>query len=257
MQNGIILFTTIFAFAMPIGLLIYWKKRSNLSMFPFTIGGVCYLLFAMGLEQLVHVIFIGMIPPISDAILSNSWLYVLYGCIAAGLVEETGRYFGFRILLQNYPERETSVAYGIGHGGLETILTLGLTYGILLLTIRGAAFGDAEGNAALIDYINSLTVSEACLTTLERVAAMMMHIGLSIFVFTAVHQKKQAYLFPLAIVLHALAAAPLGLYQLELMSNLVLVEAIDLVIDGGILAAGIMLYRKLPVTEKKEAEQEE
>ena len=149
------------------------------------------------------------------------------------------------------------MAYGIGHGGLETILTLGLTYGILLLTIQGAAFGDAEGNAALIDYINSLTVSEACLTTLERVAAMMMHIGLSIFVFTAVHQKKQAYLFPLAIVLHALAAAPLGLYQLELMSNLVLVEAIDLVIDGGILAAGIMLYRKLPVTEKKEAEQEE
>ena len=257
MQNGIILFTAIFAFAMPIGLLIYWKKRSNLSMFPFTIGGVCYLLFAMGLEQVVHVVFIGMIPAVSNAILSNSWLYVLYGCIVAGLVEETGRYFGFRILLQNYPEREISVAYGIGHGGLETILTLGLTYGILLLTSRGIALGNAEGNPVLIDYINSLTVMEACLTMLERIAAMMMHIGLSIFVFTAVQQKKQAYLYPLAIVLHALASAPLGMYQLELMTNLVLVEAIDFVIDGCILAAGIMLYRKLPVTEKKEAESED
>ena len=257
MQNGIILFTTIFAFAMPLGLLIFWKKRSNLTMFPFTVGGMCYLLFAMVLEQLVHMICIGMIQPLSDAILSNSWLYVIYGCVVAGLVEESGRYFGFRVLLRNYPEKETSVAYGIGHGGLETILTLGLTYGVLFLTSRGIASGDAEANAVLIDYINSLTVSEACLTILERVAAMMMHIGLSILVFTAVHQKQQAYLFPIAIVLHGLAAAPLGMYQLELMPNLVLVEAIDFVFGACILAAGIMLYRKLPVTEKKEAKSEE
>ena len=81
MQNGIILFMTIFAFAMPIGLLIFWKKRSNLTMFPFTVGGMCYLLFAMVLEQLVHMICIGMIQPLSDAILSNFWLYVTFGCV--------------------------------------------------------------------------------------------------------------------------------------------------------------------------------
>ena len=44
----------------------------------------------------------------------------------AALFEETGRYIAFRIFLKNHTERETAVSYGLGHGGIECIIVLGL-----------------------------------------------------------------------------------------------------------------------------------
>ena len=159
-------------------------------------GSLCFLLFAMGLEQMLHAVVIGMENPISERINNTPWLYVLYGCLAAGIFEETGRYFGFSVLLRNYKEKEVSVAYGIGHGGIETIMTLGLTYGMLALVSLGVSLGDEQTSELLWKTINSAGAGEMCLAMLERVSAMMLHIGLSVLVFAAVRRGKKL-LYPL------------------------------------------------------------
>lgn len=57
----------------------------------------------------------------------NIWLYGLYGGLAAGVFEETGRFLAFRFVLRNRTARITSLVYGIGHGGIEAFLVAGLT----------------------------------------------------------------------------------------------------------------------------------
>lgn len=235
--------TLIFSFAMPIGMMIYWKKRHGLTMVPFAVGAVCFLIFAMGLEQVLHAVCIGMDTPVSRTILGNSGLYVAYGCLAAGLFEETGRFFGFKFLLRKYREKTVSVAYGIGHGGIETIMTLGLTYLLLTLVSFGVTVGTPETNTLLMTSVQSASAGEMCLAILERVSAMMLHIGLSILVFTAVHDEKRRYFYPLAIVLHALANVMAGMYQTKLITNLLLVESVLLVVSLCVFGFGITIYR--------------
>src|SRR5664280_645569 len=41
--------------------------------------------------------------------------------LSAGLFEEVGRYIGFRLLLRRHLDWEGGIAYGIGHGGLESL----------------------------------------------------------------------------------------------------------------------------------------
>lgn len=245
MQTAHLIITTIFSFALPIGLMIYWKNRHKLTMFPFVTGALCFLLFAMGLEQILHMFCIGTDNPVSRAIQANPWLYVLYGCLTAGIFEETGRLFGFKFLLRNYKEKEISVAYGIGHGGIETIMTLGLTYGMLTLASLGVKFGDSAAQTAIMESIQNTSVGEMCLAMLERVSAMMIHIGLSIIVFIAANRKNKMGFYALAIVLHALANFAVGMYQVKLLNNVILVEIIAFVCGAGILALGIMLYKKM------------
>ena len=250
MQTVMMIFTLFFSFAVPIGLLVYWKKRNGLSIFPFVVGGMCFLLFAMGLEQMLHAVCIGMDTPVSRAIQANPWLYVAYGCLAAGIFEETGRYFGFKVLLRNYRERPVSVAYGIGHGGIETIMTLGLTYLLLTLVHFGVGIGDPESNAMLMESVRTSSAGEMGLAMLERISAMMMHISLSILVFAAVNGEKKKYLYPLAIVLHALTNVMAGLYQTGLVTNILLVELVTFACSVCIMIFGRKIYLQIAPGEK-------
>ena len=49
-----ILLTAFFAFLLPIGALVYWRRRTGLGIVPFAAGALCFLLFAMGLEHITE-----------------------------------------------------------------------------------------------------------------------------------------------------------------------------------------------------------
>lgn len=240
-----LIITTIFAFAMPIGLLIYWKTRHGLSLFPFLMGALSFLLFAMGMEQTLHAAVLGTDTPLSKTIQNTPWLYVAYGCLAAGAFEESGRFFTFKVLLRNYREKENAVAYGIGHGGIETILTLGLTYLLMTLVSFGVNIGGTELSPVLIESARTTTAPVMLLAMLERVSAMILHIALSIIVFTAANRLGKIRLFPLAIILHAAANIFAGMYQAGILTNIVLIELLTFLCSLCILMFGLRLYRKL------------
>ena len=219
-----------FAFALPVALLVWWRRTRRARLAPFFVGAAVFAVFALGLETLAHRVFIFGDNAVSHAVNASAVLYMLYGGFAAGLFEETGRYVAFRRLLpaRRYPGRDTAVTYGIGHGGIEAMLTLGVTYAgltVLALCLRrgdqSAALammgGDAGVLSAQIAALGQLTPGTVLLAMLERGAAMILHIALSVFVFLAARDRTRRKCFPAAVILHAVADMPAALYQRGLL----------------------------------------
>lgn len=211
---------------MPVGVLIWWRKTRGAKLTPFFVGALVFVVFAQVLEGLLHRVCVLGDNPVARAIDANPYLYMLYGALAAGIFEETGRYVAFRFLLskKRFPERDTAVTYGIGHGGIESILLLGATlavYAAIALYQRAGDYASAlaltKGNpAALAQLLGQLahyTPGFCLLTMLERAAAFLLHIALSCFVFLAVRDRTQRSWFPFAVALHAIADMPAALYQ--------------------------------------------
>lgn len=212
---------------LPVILLIVWHKKTGARLLPALIGAIVFPIFALGLEQLLHAVVLKQ--PIMQ---TNAFLYVVYGCLAAGLFEETGRLVAFRFLLRKHRGRETAVTYGIGHGGIEAILTAGVSMSILLIAAILLAGGNGQSLTNLFGAPTAQTVASMLTSAapamfmvsgLERVIAISLHISLSVFVFKAVTEKKPAYYF-MAILFHASVNSFAALYQIGVLRNILLSE---------------------------------
>ena len=191
-----------FSAALPIGLLLWWRRTRQARLLPFFVGALIWFVFAGTLEQLLHSAVLLGDNALARAITGNPYLYMVYGGLAAGLFEETGRYVAFRWLInkRRYPERDTAVTYGIGHGGIEAMLTLGATYATMIVVAfylrhgnQSAALATMGGSAeALSTYtaaLGQLTTGTVLLAMAERAGAMILHLALSLFVFLAARDR--------------------------------------------------------------------
>ena len=203
----------IFSFVLPIGMVIWWKKKTGSKLWPFIVGAICFTVFAMGLEQILHTFCIILENPVSKAINGNIMLFMLYAALAAGIFEETGRLFGFKVLLKKYNDKDTAIAYGIGHGGIEVIIILGITYLFYFLAICGVTIGTESATNTLLETAGAISPGTICFAMIERISTMIIHISLSMIVFVAAKEKGKLWLYPVAILLHALVDAPAALFQ--------------------------------------------
>lgn len=136
----------------------------------------------------------------------NPWLLSLI----AGLGEESMRYVAMRWVgqIRERLDRPTAIAYGLGHGGFES-LALGLGVLATAFLLRNALSGGADP-ASLPEGL--ATQARAVAETppllffggvLERVLAIALHVGLGLIVARAVLRRAPAFL-ALAIGWHAL-----------------------------------------------------
>ncbi len=206
----------------PIALLIFYKlKNREVSLLSAVWGGLGFFVFALVLEQLLHLVML----PIAG---KNMWAYAFYGAFAAGIFEETARFLVFKTVMKKKTSPKDGFMYGIGHGGIESILLIGTTMisytaiAILVNTIgidetlamTGAV--DEATKAIAMEQINGIasTTFAACmLSVFERILAIIIHLSLSIWVFKAAKEKKSVWLYPAAIVAHAAFDFPAALYQ--------------------------------------------
>ena len=243
-----ILFTLVFSTAFPIGLMLYFRQKGG--KWPtFLIGAVTFVLFAMVLESVLHNLL--FLTPLWAILQGNIWLYGLYGGLAAGVFEETGRLFAFKLLLKHEREPITALSYGIGHGGAEAILLVGLTMANNLIL---AAVVSAGGTAdpAVLEMAEQLASTPAGMflwAAFERVSAIIFHLSVSVLVFAAVRMPGKKWLFPAAILTHA------ALNFIAAVSNAYLpVAATELVVLVFAVVAALfarMVYRTLPVTAQE------
>lgn len=255
-QSSIIMMAVvaIVGIIIPAALCIYFKKKYNCSLKAFFIGCGVMFVFALTLEQLVHMLV--LTSPVGVAIQSNIWMYGLYGGFMAGLFEETGRFVAFKFLLKKERENDhTGLMYGAGHGGFEAFYLLTLTMATNLsyaMTINAGQVDalltsvPAESQGAMMGVIASLTGTAPAMylvSIIERGAAVIVQLGLSVLVWFAVKNAKKIWLFPLAIALHMLldfvAVVVNGLTQ-----NIVLVEVLIWVMALGIAAFARSIWKK-------------
>ena len=251
--------TVILMTAVPAGSFLCWRRKHKrqTNIIYLIAGAIGFILSARVLELGVHYFCILADNPVSRFINGNTWAFVLYGTVMAGVFEECGRHIVLRYILKKNRTRENAVLYGIGHGGIE-ILAVILPSMILYLVI---AVLFSRGNAE--EAMKQLKITEETAASalpsvqaaaafdygmmaanvLERLFAMSLHIGLTVIVFYGAVNAKKAFL-PLAVLLHMLMDTFPALYQrgaVPLWS--VEVWAAFWTVAAGFIAAG--LYGKM------------
>lgn len=236
-------------------LLSWWLvKKYQVRWVTILIGAGVFILFALVLEPILHQIVLK--GPHGPSIMGNVWYYALYGGMAAGIFEETGRFLAMKFLLKKEPSSAlTGVAYGMGHGGVEMMIVFGITMisNVAVAAMINAGQADAiiskapaESQAlvqAQLAQMESLTAGTLLIGLWERISALILQIGLSVMVWTAARKGgKWLWLFPAAILLHFLVDGSAVILSKSV--GMVTVEIIVMCMAVAVGAIGCSLARK-------------
>lgn len=239
----------VFGIAVPIILSWYLVRKHHARLSTILIGAGTFILFALVLESLLHQLVLK--GPHGETIMGNPLWYALYGGLAAGIFEETGRFLSMKFLMKKEPATPLpGVAYGVGHGGAEMLIIFGITMisnlVISILINSGEAdtlFSKAPAEAAAqvqaqLDSLQSVTAGTCLVGLWERFSALLLQLGLSVLVWVAVRNGgKWLWLFPAAIVLHAIVDA--GAVLLQKSVGMV---PLELIITAEALAVAALAY---------------
>ena len=80
--------TIILSIGLPILLIVVGKKKFGAQISTFFIGAGTFVLFALVLEQILHMLVMNVFGLSQDR---NEWLYYIYAAAAAAVFEESGR----------------------------------------------------------------------------------------------------------------------------------------------------------------------
>jgi uncharacterized membrane protein YhfC len=233
--------------ALPVAL--YWRLRLPMAFDKrhAIIGIAVFALFAMVIERGLNTYLLSR-NSATAMWLMNPVVFVTYGALIAGVCEETGRWLGMRWILKHGASTSDgpALSYGLGHGGAEAWLAgvmvqlQWIVYAIL------AHYGKLDpGMTSLPDeavmrihlMLSTLSVPMALIFVLERTAALVFQIGLSVLMWRGLRSGWRGIL-PLAIIVHALIDAPAALFQAGQIS-LVAVDGAYVLI--AIVVAGVLI----------------
>ncbi len=241
--------------AVPVCLSLYLVRRFHVKLSTILIGAGTFFLFALVLESLMHQWVLK--GPHGAVIMDNTLLFALYGGLAAGIFEETGRFLSMKFLMKKEPsEPLPGIAYGVGHGGMEMLIIFGITMiGNLVFSaminsgqtdvLFSKASGEAAGQLqAQLDQLQALGAGTLLIGLWERFSALILQVGLSLIVWVAVRKGgKYLWLFPAAVALHAIVDA--GAVLLQKSAGMVPLELIVTAEAIAVAAIGYMAVKKL------------
>ena len=241
--------------AIPVCLSIYLVRKHHAKLSTILIGAGTFILFALVLESIMHQLVLK--GPHGTSILDNTLRYAIYGGLAAGVFEETGRFLSMKFLMKKEPSKPLpGVAYGIGHGGVEMLIIFGITMinnlvisalinsgqtDVLFTKVPDDAVAQLQSQ---LDQLQTIGAGTLIIGLWERFSALVLHLGLSLMVWVAVRKGgKWLWLFPAAIALHAIVDA--GAVLLNKSAGMVPLELIVTAEAIAVAAIGYMSAKKL------------
>ncbi len=242
-------------FAIPVCLAVWMVRKHHARISTILIGAGTFIVFALVLESILHQLVLK--GPHGASILGNTLRYALYGGLAAGVFEETGRFLSMKFLMKKEPAKPLSgIAYGVGHGGMEMLIIFGITMinNLVISALINSGQADVlfakvpeEAAAQLqtqLDQLQTLGAGTLLIGLWERISALILHLGLSLLVWVAVRKGgKWLWLFPAAIALHALVDA--GAVLLQKSAGMVMLELIVTAEALAVAAIGYLVAKKL------------
>ena len=258
---------TVLWVAVPVAVAIIWKVKKKEPFTTILIGAATFLLFALILEKPIQNVLAfptAMGLPdhaVSRFLSANPILLALVSGLFPGVFEETGRLVAFKTILRKRKNRETSISYGIGHGGFEVILILGMTYiqyiayavmintgiiGIIINQVASLAPEQLGSVESVVNLLTGFSFADLGIAFVERIFAVLFHIGASILVFYACRNKKSFWLYPFAILLHTAVdfIGALSIFNVIHLSPWVLEGIIAVFGLLTFLGAYFLLYKK-------------
>jgi len=148
--------------------------------------------------------------PLLKLLNNNLWLYnfqslypLLYGfllTLSAGLFEEGGRFIFRDKFLKENDSKKDAIIFGLGHGLIEVIFVIILSF----------------------NNLNLLTSSDIFLGLYERLLAVIFHIGMTVLIWLGFNRMKKYKYLILAIFLHGFFDYFIILKNIFGFSNLIL-----------------------------------
>lgn len=219
--------TALFAIFYPIVLAITLSKRLRVDAHYAGFGALIFFLFQIITRiPLVQVVGGALAPQLkSSQLVLMLWLVTL--ALTAGLFEEIGRYAGYRWLMRREQKTwEKAVMYGVGHGGLESILLVGLSLvgtiaiSIVFLFVPLTILPAAQ-RAPLMQQYAALAAAPGWYPLLglwERLWTLPVHIGLSVVVLQVFQRGRLRWLW-WAVLAHAVVDFSVVAVQLPLSGH--------------------------------------
>ena len=220
-------FTLLISTVLPVVLGIIVYRKTHAKIVSCFIGAGIFVGFALILERILHAIVFAVT---GNAIQNNIFLYGLYGGLAAALFEETGRLVAMKFFMKKNLDRENALMYGVGHGGAEAIIIVGLTYVSNLINsfwintgsaqiitsqldsaIQGTTYQQLETfhsviQEAVYQQLQVLWQTPAYhfyMAGVERLSAIALQICLSVLVYKCVKTGQKKF-YAGALILHFL-----------------------------------------------------
>ena len=151
-------------------------------------------------------------------------LYAIALAFTAGLFELAGRYAVAKILSKNLTYKQ-SIAAGLGHGGIEAIALIGMTYVSNLLYVAMINTGAINGVIAqteamgvdvtavytLVDTLINTPAHMYLLAGYERILTMIAHTAMSLIVCYFVWKKEDVKGLVICLVAHTLLDGVTGI----------------------------------------------
>ena len=247
---------------LPLALFLFLRKKFKASPSVFLMGCVTWALFAVVLEGIFHRLILG--SPLGAVIQGTTLYYAIYGGLAAGLFEETGRYLiGKRLFKKGISDDANALMFGAGHGGLEAfyILVFGMISNLAVaFMINGGQSevllaGQPEEYASVLRSSFDALINTApymfLLGIIERIGAMALHVAFSVVVWFGIKNNKIGY-YILAILMHAFVDAITVILAGAMGPELI--EVILYIIAAVYLYTAWLIYKKEHVEEKEAAE---
>ncbi|MGG0299210.1 YhfC family intramembrane metalloprotease [Bacillus albus] len=228
----------------PIIAFVYFRKKYHINWKVVGVGALIFIGFTQILETPFHLFMRG--NPAIAPILENPFIFALYGGLTAGIFEELGRFVAFFFLLKKYQEYKDGFAYGIGHGGIESILVGGFSALQTLIfanAINNGSFAQMAEKLPQLNVVKDMLIEQPAYLylfgSLERIMALVLQIAFTMLVLYAVKQKKYIFLV-YAILFHAFVDFFAALYQTKTI-NIFVAEGITLLFTIG----AVVLIRKM------------
>lgn len=220
-----VIFTVAISVGLPLTALLYafYKKR----YIPFGLGILAFVVS----QVLLRI-------PLMEYIGQNSAAYSMFSVtqpvlfsiiigLSAGVFEELARFVAIKFLMKQR-DWQSGFLFGAGHGGIEAVLFVGIS--AISLLFSPSIIASSE-----LYFVGGI----------ERLFAMLLHIGLSIIVLQGVVQKRFFYVI-LAILIHGMVDAFIGIFPLFLPGNyaLIAIEAALVIIALVVFIYSLRIKRK-------------
>ena len=203
---------TTFEVALPIALIILAHFRLRVGWRYAGYGALIFFTFQLitrlPLMQVMQYFWLPTIKSSPPLLIG----FLFFAALTAGLFEEVGRYLGYRWFMGR--EEKTwakGVMYGLGHGGLESVVLVAGLGGIQLinvwlLTSSNLGIVPATQRATAAQQLAAIVAQPGWLPLLggwERVCAITAHVAFSLIVLQVFRRGSLRWLW-LAIGLHTL-----------------------------------------------------
>lgn len=232
LQELCLLFNALICFGIPIIGLLLLRKRAVLVIRPFLFGMAAFFVS----QILIRIPLLQFVLPNFNWFLTlqvNTYAYGLFLGISAGIFEETARFICLRYFLTNRTRLGDGLAFGLGHGGIEAMLLVGIN-SLAAMILYPLGILDLSGSG----YLTILTGG------IERVFAISFHIGATLVILYGIKVNKPIRFLTLAILLHGLIDSGAVILPTAYHVGTLGLETIIMISSFLVLSLGLWLFKR-------------